>query len=388
MKIIYLTTGLTTGGAEVMLYNLLAKINRYKFEPVVISLLDKGRFGEAIASLGIPVYSLEMKRGIPTVKAIKKLIEIINYLQPDLIQGWMYHGNIAAQFASLITSKNIPVIWSIHHSLHSLSEEKIMTQALIKLGVLTSKFVRQVAFVSEKSKLQHQSLGYPTHNSCTIPNGFDTSLFKPSPQIREQFRSQLGLPADALLIGSIARYHPMKDHGNLLQAAKILLSNYPEVNFVLVGTDVDEDNQTLTNLIQKLGISDRVYLLGERRDIPQITPALDIMTSSSAFGEAFPLVIGEAMACAVPCVVTDLGDSAWIVGETGKVVPTRNSVALAQAWQELIALGADERKTLGELARSRIIDSFSLDAVVAQYESLYKSAITKPGFNTAKPIPQ
>ena len=374
-KILYITTGLATGGAEVMLYNLLAKINRHKFEPIVISLMDKGRFGEAIEQLDIPVYSLEMNTGIPTIQTTKKLIKTINQLQPDLIQGWMYHGNIAAQFVSFISRQKVPVLWSIHHSLHSLSSEKMLTQALIKLGGLTAKFVKQVAFVSEKSKLQHKNLGYSQHNSCIIPNGFDTSLFKPSLQIREQFRQELRLPSDALLIGSIARYHPMKDHANLLRAAKILLSNYPEAYFVLVGTDVDKENATLTNLITELDISDRVYLLGERRDIPQITPALDILTSSSAFGEAFPLVIGEAMACGVPCVATDLGDSAWIIGNTGKIVPIKNPQALATAWQKLISLGTEGRKSLGEAARRRIIDYFSLDSVVAQYESLYEQAI-------------
>ncbi|MGK7934444.1 MAG: glycosyltransferase, partial [Xenococcaceae cyanobacterium] len=145
--------------------------------------------------------------------------------------------------------------------------------------------------------------------------------------------------------------------------------------FILVGTDVDKENNTLTNLITELDISDRVYLLGERRDIPKITPALDILTSSSAFGEAFPLVLGEAMACAIPCVATDLGDSAWIIGDTGKVVPIKNPEALASAWQELISLSTEGRKILGETARSRIISYFSLDSVVAQYENLYQQAI-------------
>ena len=374
-KILYITTGLSTGGAEMMLYNLLAKLDRHKFEPIVISLMDKGRFGEAIEKLNIPVYTLGMNTGIPTIQTTKKLIQAINKIQPDLIQGWMYHGNIAAQFVSFISRQKIPVLWSIHHSLHSLSSEKLLTQALIKLGGLTAKFVKQVTFVSEKSKLQHENLGYSAHNSCIIPNGFNTSLFQPSPQIREQFRQELELPKDALLIGSIARYHPMKDHDNLLRAAKLLLSNYPEAYFILVGTDVDKENNTLTNLITELDISDRVYLLGERRDIPKITPALDILTSSSAFGEAFPLVLGEAMACAIPCVATDLGDSAWIIGDTGKVVPIKNPKALATAWQELISLGTEGRKILGEAARNRIIDRFSLDSIVAQYEHLYQQAI-------------
>ena len=374
-KILYITTGLSTGGAEMMLYNLLAKFDRHKFEPIVISLMDKGRFGEAIEKLNIPVYTLGMNTGIPTIQTTKKLIQAINKIQPDLIQGWMYHGNIAAQFVSFISRQKIPVLWSIHHSLHSLSSEKLLTQALIKLGGLTAKFVKQVTFVSEKSKLQHENLGYSAHNSCIIPNGFNTSLFHPSTQIRKQFRQELGLPSDALLIGSIARYHPMKDHDNLLRAAKLLLSNYPEAYFILVGTDVDKENNTLTNLITELDISDRVYLLGERRDIPKITPALDILTSSSAFGEAFPLVLGEAMACAIPCVATDLGDSAWIIGDTGKVVPIKNPKALASAWQELISLSTEDRKILGETARTRIISYFSLDSVVAQYENLYQQAI-------------
>ncbi|MGK7935214.1 MAG: glycosyltransferase, partial [Xenococcaceae cyanobacterium] len=270
-KILYITTGLSTGGAEMMLYNLLAKFDRHKFEPIVISLMDKGRFGEAIEKLNIPVYTLGMNTGIPTIQTTKKLIQAINKIQPDLIQGWMYHGNIAAQFVSFISRQKIPVLWSIHHSLHSLSSEKLLTQALIKLGGLTAKFVKQVTFVSEKSKLQHENLGYSAHNSCIIPNGFNTSLFHPSTQIRKQFRQELGLPSDAFLIGSIARYHPMKDHDNLLRSAKLLLSNYPEAYFILVGTDVDKENNTLTNLITELDISDRVYLLGERRDIPKIT---------------------------------------------------------------------------------------------------------------------
>ena len=374
-KILYITTGLSTGGAEMMLYNLLAKLDRRQFEPIVISLMDKDRFGEAIEKLNIPVYTLGMNTGIPTIQTTKKLIQTVNKLKPDLIQGWMYHGNIAAQFVSSLSQQKIPVLWSIHHSLHSLSSEKLLTQALIRLGGLTARCVKQVAFVSEKSKLQHENLGYPSQNSCIIPNGFDTSLFKPSTPIRKQFRQELGLPDDALLIGLIARYHPMKDHDNLLRSAKILLSNYPEAYFILVGTDVDKENTTLTNLIAELDISDRVYLLGERRDIPKITPALDILTSSSAFGEAFPLVLGEAMACAIPCVATDLGDSEWIIGDTGKVVPIKNPQALATAWQELISLSTEDRKTLGETARSRIISYFSLDSVVAQYESLYQQAI-------------
>lgn len=375
IKILFISTGLGTGGAEIMLYQLLSRINRTKFQPVVLSLMGRDTYGKFIEALDIPVHTLEIDPGKLPLDKIGKLTKIINQQQPDLIQGWMYHGNLAAQFSSLITRKKIPVLWSIHHSLHSLGSEKLLTQVLIRLGGLTAKLVSKIAFVSQKSREQHQKLGYPAENTCSIPNGFDISSFKPSSASRKQFRQELGLAPESILIGSIARYHPMKDHANFLKAARILLTEFPDANFLLVGTDVDRQNPSLTNLIAELNIGDRIHLLGERRDIPQIVPALDIMTSSSAFGEAFPLVIGEAMSCGVPCVVTDIGDSASIVGDTGKVVSPKNSQALANGWKNLILLGTEGRKALGVKARQKVIEHYSLDAVVAQYEHLYNQVL-------------
>ena len=375
IKIVYIITGLATGGAEIMLYHLLAKINRQKFNPVVISLIDKGTLGDLIESLGISVYTLGMKRGIPTFTSVRQLIKTIGHLQPDLIQGWMYHGNLAAKLASIFSSRKIPVLWTIHHSINSLADEKRMTAAIIKFSALISQFTNQIAFVSQKSKIQHEALGYCDRNNCVIPNGFDTDLFQPSLQAKQTFRKELGLPESALLIGSISRFHPMKDHGNFLKAAALLLEKNSDIYFIMVGTNVDNNNSKLSELIQNLELVNQVHLLGERRDISLIMPSLDIVTSSSAYGEAFPLVIGEAMSCGVPCVVTDIGDSGWIVGETGKVIPPQNSEALAKAWQELIILTIEERKALGEMARERIINSFSLEFVVTKYENLYESCL-------------
>lgn len=376
MKIVYLTTGLSMGGAEVMLYNLLSNINRDRFEPTVISLMDKGVFGEQIEQLGIPVHSAGMLVGKPSFSTVKKVINLIKQAKPDLIQGWMYHGNLAAQFFNFISGKKIPVLWSIHHSLHDLPSEKPLTQAIIRFGSLSSKYISKVAYVSEKSQEQHQKLGYFANNSCIVPNGFDISRFQPSNEIRQKFRQELGISDDTFLIGSLARYHPMKDHPNLLRAAKLLLEKSPDTKFVLIGTDVDNENPELTNLIEELGIGDSVYLLGQRRDVPEITPALDLLTSSSAFGEAFPLVIGEAMACEVPCVVTDIGDSGWIIGDTGKAVAPKNPQALAEAWQKMIELEPVAKAEKGRAARKRIVEKFALDSIVNRYEDIYQSVVS------------
>ena len=242
-------------------------------------------------------------------------------------------------------------------------------------GSWSSKYISKVAFVSEKSQAQHLKIGYYKDNSCIIPNGFDTTQFQPSTEIRQQFRQKSNIPDTTFLIGSIARYAPMKDHANFLRAAHVLLAELPETKFVLLGNQVNYKNETLTSLIDELEIGDNVDLLGERGDVAQITPALDVLTSSSAYGEAFPLVIGEAMSCGVPCVVTDIGDSGMIVGDTGKVVPPKNHTALAKAWQEMITLDRSTRAALGASARNKIVENFSLFSIVDQYEHLYQEVV-------------
>ena len=376
MKIIYIITELNIGGAEIMLYKLLSEMDQVRFSPIVISLMDRGTFGDQITALGIPVYTIGLKQGKPTPTKIWRLIHLIRQLKPDLIQGWMYHGNLAAWLARFSLFNKVPVLWSIHHSINSLASEKQMTSIIIRFSSNISKFVNEIVFVSKKSKIQHESLGYCSSKNSVIPNGFDLEAFKPSLEAKASVRAELHLPEETLLIGLICRFHPMKDHANFLKAAAILSENCSNCHFVLAGTDINMENSVLYNLVQDLGLCKKVHFLGERRDMPRITAALDIATSSSAYGEAFPLVLGEAMACGVPCVATDVGDSSWIIDCTGKIVPPRNPQALAEGWQELIELGAEGRKNLGQQARERIIANFSLKYVVNKFESLYEQVIS------------
>ncbi len=375
--ILHIITGLTVGGAENMLYKLLSRTNRTLFEPIVISLMDHGVLGDRIQALGIPVYTVGMSQGKFKLSEIYRLIYKVYTIKPALIQGWMYHANLAAQLASIFTLKPIPVVWNIRHSLYSLNYEKPSTAMAIKVLNRLSLFPKKIVYNSKVSAEQHKQLGYPIAKTVVIPNGFDTELFMPSVESRISIRAELGLKKDTLLIGRICRYDPMKDFPNFLHAAALLLKDYPDVHFVLAGTEVDWHNQALCQLIKELGIAKNLHLFGERQDIPRITAALDIASTSSAYGEAFPNVIGEAMSCGVPCVVTDIGDSAWIIGNTGRVVPPRNPEALANACKDLLILGAESRNALGEAARTRIIENFSLDLIVNQYEKLYKSVLIK-----------
>lgn len=374
--VVFLTTGLSTGGAEMMLLKLCSRLDRSRFAPSVISLSDKGAIGPRIEALGVPVYALDMRPSRPSLSGLRRLRKLVSTLRPDLIQGWMYHGNLAAS----LTAGNRPVVWGIRQSLYGLDKERVLTRWVIRLGAVISCYSRAIVYNSRTSARQHEALGFDASQGSTIPNGFDTETFCPDENARARIRRELGLSDNAVLIGLVGRYHPMKDHRTFLNAAAILSKESSgEVYFLLAGREVDRGNPTLGAMIMEFGLEGRVFLLGEREDIPQLNAALDIASSASAWGEGFSNSVGEAMSCGVPCVVTDVGDSAWITGDTGRVVPPSNPGALAVAWKSLIALGRDKRQALGLLARQRVIENFSLGSVVKQYEELYEALIARAG---------
>jgi glycosyltransferase involved in cell wall biosynthesis len=316
-----------------------------------------------------------MKPGGYNPLILFKLNQMLQEIQPDIIQGWMYHANLAAQLANFFNRK-VPVFWSIHHSVDSLKAEKFALAATIKLTALLSSQAEKVIFSAEKGQKQHLKLGYDPHNAIAIGDNFDLAKYKPVSDPQFNLRSSLDLAKDTILIGSVARYHPMKDHANLIDGAGILIANNPQVHFVLVGPNVDEQNPALSSQIARLGIAKQVHLLGERQDIPDLMTSFDIFTTSSAYGESFPNVLGEAMSCQIPCVATDVGDSQAIIDDTGFVVPVRNPQALADAWHKLIILGQEGRQHLGIQARQRIEINFNLDGAnsfVKKYEAIYEA---------------
>ncbi len=376
VRIFHIINDLSIGGTEMMLYKLLSRMDRERFDSTVISLVDRGELRNQIEALGISVHTTRMKPGLPTPASIWRLIHLVRKLKPRVIQGWMAQGSLTAQLAGVFASERASVLWNIRHSPYSLEHEKLATAAAIKLCARLSHWPAKILLNSRSGALQHEADGYRTAKTQVIPNGFDTELFAPSKEARASVRVELGVAESITLIGLVGRYHPLKDHRNFINAARLLLQDYPDVQFMLCGKRVDWTNHALCELIHELGISERVHLLGERQDMPRLTAALDI-ASSSSYSEGFPNVIGEAMSCAVPCVVTDVSDMPWIVGDTGRVVPARNPEALAGAWKELLALGAEGRKALGLAARSRVVEVFSLQSVVAQYESLYESVVAE-----------
>lgn len=374
VKILHVITGLTAGGAETMLVRLIGALEPPGYEHTVVSLIEGGTFEQRLRETGVAVHSLSMKQGIPSWTGLVRLRRLIRRIMPDVIHGWMYHGNLAAAMAVLGGRSKPELLWSIRHSLYDLRKEKSLTQLTIRIGAHFSARPRLIIYNSATSTRQHEDYGYSRRWSHVIPNGFDTDFFKPDSEARQAARAALHIPQDSILIGLIARYHPIKDHGNFFRAAALLAQRHPDIHFLLAGSGVTEEQPVFADLMRNSICRHRMYLLGERHDIPQLTAALDI-ASSSSWSEAFSNSIGEAMACAVPCVGTDVGDTRKIIDDSGLVVPPRDAEALAAGWHTLIEHGSQGRKSLGERARKRILDHYSLTAVAQQYAQVYARVI-------------
>jgi len=368
--ILHLITTLDVGGAEVMLLKLLVRMDASRFKNHVICLAEMGVVGQNISAQGISVHALSMPRGRLTIKGLTQLRRLMRQINPDIVQTWMYHADLIGLLFGKI-SRIRRICWNIRCSEMDLRRYRLGTQITVRLCTTLSSFPDVIIANSKEGANFHKRKGYRAKRWEVIPNGFDLGVFKPDGQAKERLAQELGLnrKEPPIFIGYIARFDPMKDHPTFIKAACLLLQGRGDVHFILAGKDVTEENGALATQIPDVW-KDQFHLLGERNDIPTIAAGIDIAALTS-YGEGFPNVIGEAMACGVPCVVTDVGDSGRLVGSTGKVVTPKDPYALAGSMLELLALSSEERRKLGRQARERIRSHYSLDKIVAMYESLY-----------------
>ena len=358
-----------------MLLKILNCLDRSKFQPTVISLTDRGDIGPRIEALGIPVLALGMHPGMPNPLLLFRLMGHLRRSQPDVVHTWMYHADLLGGLAARLTGCR-HVLWGIRHSNLSPQENKPTTLLVAKLCAWLSSWVpERILSCSHKAKRVHGEFGYQVDKIQVIPNGFDLHRFAPDAQARSGLRGELGVGPATPLVGMVARYDPQKNHLGFVAAAACLRSLCPEVHFVLAGAGVDENNQALmAGIASHSGLVPTFHLLGRREDIPRLMAALDVLVSPSS-GEAFPNVLGEAMATGVPCVVTDVGDSAEIVGATGRVVPVGDMEGLAREVFGLLSLPSDARYRLGGEARQRVQANYEIGLVTRLYEASYEALL-------------
>lgn len=370
LPVVHVINSFQFGGAERMLCNLVLRTDRDRFEPSVVSLIDDMTVAGPLLDAGIPIKVIGMRPGIPDPRGIAKLARHFWRVRPAVIQTWMDHSNLIGGMAARLAPRT-PVVWGIHHSNHIKSLTKRSTLATVWAGgKLSRRLATRIVCCSEHARTMYAQRGYAEDRLAVIPNGFDTEAFRPDAAARANLRLELGIGPETPLVGLIARYDPFKDHETFLRAAAKLVQLRPGVEFLLCGHGVDDSNNILKAMMGSLGIADRCHLLGARSDVPRVLAALDLCAQSSV-SEAFPLVLGEAMATGVPCVATDVGDSALIVGKFGRIVPQRDPDALAAGCAELLALSPSDRQKLGQQARQRVCELFDLGAVTRRYEQLY-----------------
>jgi glycosyltransferase involved in cell wall biosynthesis len=362
MRVIHIIAGLAQDGAQSVLHRLVSQ-NHSRDQHIVISMMDEGIYGPRMKEAGVRLYVLDMPHGRMTLSGVVKLYRLLRILKPDVVQTWMYHADLVGGILARLARSRI-VVWGVRHSDHDSRRTKRSTRLVARLCALISGLVPSlIVSCSQRAVAIHRELGYPGERFRVIPNGYDLSQLVPDPAQGMAIRQELRVPQDALLAGFVARWHPQKDHANLVRALAILKGELPELRCLFVGEGMDYDNAELAQLLSNFGITDQVILAGRRTNISGVMNAMDVHVLPSAFGEAFPNVVAEAMACGTPCVVTDVGDAGLIVGSTAALQERRNAPV---AWEK--------RKAA---CRERIAQHFSLERMGAAYSAVWQEALRR-----------
>lgn len=373
MKVMHIITNLEDGGAEGALYRLCT--HSHLQAHFVISLMNGGKYGPMLVAAGVNLHCLGMPRGRLTWSGIIQLWKLIQIIQPDVVQAWMYHANLVGGLVAWICGVK-KIYWGIRHGNLIPNANKYTTIIVAKLCAHMSYFIpRRVVSCSHQALEMHVGIGYKRSRMIVIPNGYDLSLYTPDFSSRLNLRHALSISENTFLIGMVARYDAQKDHANLLTALHILKLQGASFQCMLVGAGMDINNKQLQKIIFEYGLENNVTLLGPRNDIPVIMNALDLHVLSS-LGEAFPNVIAEAMACGTLCISTDVGDAALIVGDTGWITPPQDSAAIANGVNNAMLLHKNKPdlwESRKQAARKRILNNFSIEKIVDAYSSVWES---------------
>jgi len=372
MTVVHIITSLEQGGAEAVLYRLIAASQGTTH--VVVSLKGAAYYGDRIASLGTRVLTLDLDR-LPPLKWLARLIELrrtIRDIKPDVVQTWMHHADLIGGVVARLAET--PTVWGVRNS--TPPRQDWIRRLIVQLCALLSPVVpSRIVTCSNRAVVSHAAVGYARDRFVVIPNGYDLTAFSPDLRSGQRLRAQFGIPSSMPLCVTVARWDSQKDHRTLLRAIALLSSSGQRFQHLLVGRGLDSKNVGLCDLISRMRLSGAVLLAGPRDDIPSVMNAADLHVLSSRT-EAFPNVVAEAMACGTPCVVTDVGDAAFIIGDSGWVVPPGDPERLAEAMGNALSTleNSSRRDQLGRRCRQRVVENFGLERMVASYQNIWRIA--------------
>jgi glycosyltransferase involved in cell wall biosynthesis len=366
-KIVFLIRDLNYGGAQRQLATLVKNLDRQKFDISVLYFYANGALEKDLKDRQIKLICLNKSGRWDLLRFFQTVRKHLNHIQPEILHGYLGEANLMALlFKPFYPS--IKTILGIRGSYEDLLKTYGWLSILMfQIECYIARFADLIIVNSEAGKKYHVQQGFPADKTIVIPNGIDTEKFKPDSDARAKVRAEWKIADDLILIGLVGRLSLMKDHPNFLKAAALACQKRQNLRFVCVGVGAADYSQQLYRLSEDLGLANKIIWAGARSDMPAVQNAIDIAVSASANGEGFSNVIGEAMACGVPCIVTDVGDSAAIVGDLGMVVPPQNPEALQSAIDTLAdAIGNNSHKP--EQIRQQIVDNFSVSQLVIKTE--------------------
>jgi glycosyltransferase involved in cell wall biosynthesis len=354
IDIMHVITGIGRGGAETTLVQLATSLQTRGLSQHVVSLGPQDALAPELRAADIDVTMLGADSVLSASGAMASLVVLVNRLQPRVLQGWMYHGNLAATFCHAVAGglRSRKLFWNLRAS--NMDNDRY--GRVIWLNSLLSRVPKVVIANSEAGAAFHRGRGFRPKRMIVIGNGIDIDRFRPDPTQRQRLRAELGIAEDALVVVHVARVDPMKDHDNFIAA----MAKVPTITGLMVGDGT-----------QELRVPPNVRALGVRPAAEVPYAAADIVASTSAFGEGFSNAIAEGMSAGLVPVATDVGDARRIIADTGFVVPPRDPQAFAAATSRVAALSAAERRNRSQAARERIAGNFTLARSVDAYTQLY-----------------
>ncbi|MDP3332337.1 MAG: glycosyltransferase [Methylococcaceae bacterium] len=367
MTTLFLARSLDRGGAERQLVALAKGLATNGHQVAVAVFYAGGVFDAELAAAGVRLINLDKKGRWDVLSFLIRLLTLVRDERPVILHSYLTVPNLLTVMLKFLTHDS-RIIWGVRASNMDLSRYDKLSRLSYWLECRLSRFADLIIANSQAGKQYAADNGFCADKIIVIPNGIDTAFFRFDLDGRQRVRSEWKITEDEILVGLTARLDPMKDHATFIAAANIVTQLHPNVRFVCIGSGPDGYAASLKQRAASLGY--RLLWVGPRDDMSAVYSALDIASSSSSFGEGFSNTIAEAMACSRPCVVTDVGDSAWIVGNTGGVVSASNPEALATGLLKLINLSSRDKDELGSKARIRVEQEFAIETLITRTEQI------------------
>jgi glycosyltransferase involved in cell wall biosynthesis len=370
-KIVHIISGLQVGGAERSLFNICNSSLNDSFKQYVICLGNRGYYSQKIEEIGLEIYHINFSSW-HFFKSLIKFIAVLKKISPNIIQGWMNHGNFASILALLILNFKPIIYWNIRQSFYKNKNDLFYTKFLFLFNIVFSRIPKKIIINSNISKIQLQNFGFHVDSFKFIPNGFDSNYWVRDLSFRKLKRENLGIKNLDFVIGYVGRYHSMKNIILLLKAFEIISINLPNTKLVIIGQKENDFNKFEKQIFDRIP-KNQIILLNQMYDVNKYYSLFDLFILCSV-SEGFPNVLGEAMSCELCCISTNVGEASALLQDVGLIIPVDDLDALVREITNCIE-NLEITKNMGGGARNKIIKSYSLQNTVNQYFNLYNGKV-------------